>query len=328
MESRLSVFTGTANPELARNIGERLGLALGNAQLREFPDGELQVELQQSVRGHDVYLIQSTSPPADRHLTELLLLADACRRSGAARITAVVPYFGYSRQDRRTGRRQALGGRVFADIICAAPFARLVLVDLHAAGVEGFFSLPVELLSAVPLLAERLLSGVDENAIVVSPDLGAVKLADRYAKLLERPLAIVHKTRVSGREVGVRQIIGDVRDRVPIVVDDMLSTGATVEAAIRGLVAAGARPPATVVVSHGLFVKPAEELLAPLPLARILTTDSVSQRASRLPIEVVSLGPLVAEAIRRLHAGQSLEDLHTVVATHAIQSTAGKPAHR
>jgi ribose-phosphate pyrophosphokinase len=324
MAATLSIFTGTANPDLASNIVEELGIRLGSSTVSAFPDGELDVELNQSVRGHDVYLIQSTSPPAERHLLELVLLADACHRAGAARITAVMPYFGYARQDRRTGRRQALGGRVLADLVGAAAIRRLVLVDLHTPAIEGFFALPVEHLSAVPILAERVRPSVSERSIVVAPDLGAVKLAEHYARLLELPLAIVHKTRVSGREVSVRQIVGDVRDCAPIIVDDMLSTGGTIEAAARALVAAGARPGATVLVTHGLFAEPAEDVLAPLSIQRMLTTDSVTQHPYRLPLEVHSLAPLLAEALRRLHADASLGDLYSVV-RNRVAASAGQP---
>jgi ribose-phosphate pyrophosphokinase len=313
MATGLSFFVGTAIPDLGANIAEELGIHPGACVLQPFPDGELQVELQQSVRGHDVYLIQSTSPPVEKHLIELMLLADACHRAGAERVTAIVPYLGYARQDRRVARRQALGGRVIADVIQSGAIHRLVVVDVHTPAIEGFFSIPLEHLSAVPLLADAVRPAVHEKSIVVAPDLGAVKLAEHYARLLELPLAIVHKTRVGGREVSVRQVVGEVRDRSPILVDDMLSTGCTIEAALKALVAAGSRTDSTAVVSHGLFVGQADEVLLPLGLQNIFTTDSVTQHPNRLPVEVRSLGPLAAEAIRRLHTGDSLGDVYSVV---------------
>lgn len=320
MPATLTIFAGTANPDLASNIVEELGIHLGSCTMLPFPDGELQVELNQSVRGHDVYVIQSTSPPAEKHLLELVLLADASHRAGAARVTAIVPYFGYARQDRRTTSRQALGARVLADMLHASPIHRLVVIDLHTPAIEGFFSVAVEHLSAVPVLADTLRPLVEERSIVVAPDLGAVKLAERYARLLELPLAIVHKTRLSGQEVSVRQIVGDVRDRAPIIVDDMLSTGGTIEASMKALLAAGCKPHVTAAVSHGLFVGEAEEILLSLPIQRIFTTDSVTPRLGRLPVEVHSLGPLLAEAIRRLHGDQSLGDLYSVVRNRLITS--------
>jgi ribose-phosphate pyrophosphokinase len=313
MAANLSVLAGTANPDLAADIAQALGLQLGACTIQTFPDGELGVELEQSVRGHDVYLVQSTSPPVERHAFELLLLGDACHRAGAERITAIVPYFGYARQDRRGSRRQALGGRVVADMLQSGAIRRLVAVDLHTPAIEGFFSIPIEHLSAVPLLADAVRPLVDATSIVVAPDLGAVKLARSYAGLLDLPMAIVHKTRVSGCEVTVEQVVGDVRGRSPIVVDDMLSTGATIEAALKAAFAAGAQSPSTVVVSHGLFVGRADEILAPMGIQRVFTTDTVMPRQNRLPVDICTLAPMLAEAIRRLHANESLEDLNSAV---------------
>lgn len=306
MSAPLTVFAGAANPDLSARIVEHLGIGLGSCSILSFPDGEQQVELNQDVRGHDVYLVQSTSPPAGAHLVELALLADACHQFGAARITAIVPYFGYARQDRRTKTGQSLGGRVLADLLGASKIQRLVVVDLHAAAIEGFFSVPVEHLSAVAVLADAVRPLVDAQFTIVAPDLGAVKLAERYARHLELPLAIVHKARRSGENVTVRQIIGDVRNRSLVIVDDMLSTGGTVAASMKALLEAGARPRAIGVMTHGLFVGQAEAALLPLPLEHIVTTDSVAQRSSRLPVEVRSLGPLLADAIRRLHGSHRL----------------------
>lgn len=309
MAAGLTVLAGTANPDLSGKIAEELGVQLGAVNVQSFPDGELQAELRQSVRRHDVFLVQSTSPPVEKHLLELMLLADACHRGGADRVTAIVPYFGYARQDRRVNRRQSLGGRVVANIMQSAAIQRLLTVDLHAPAIEGFFSIPLEHLTAVPLLADAVRPSVSDGSIVVAPDLGAVRLAERYARALELPLAFIQKRRVSGREVTVRQVVGDVRGRAPLIVDDMLSTGATIEAAVNALAAAGSLAGATVLVSHGLFVGGADHTLLPCKLRNLLTTDSVTQHPRRLPVEVCSLGPLVAEAVRRLHADESLDDL-------------------
>jgi ribose-phosphate pyrophosphokinase len=199
---------------------------------------------------------------------------------------------------------------------------RLIAVDLHTPAIEGFFGIPVEHISAVPILADAARSAVHEQSIVVAPDLGAVRLAEHYARLLELPMAIVHKTRVSGQEVSVRQIVGDVRDRSPIVVDDMLSTGATVVAAINALLAAGARRATTVVATHGLFVGRADEVLLPLELRAVITTDSVTQHRNRLPMEVRTLGPLLAEVVHRLHIGAALDGIHDMVRYRAQEAPA------
>ncbi|HXW04531.1 MAG TPA: ribose-phosphate pyrophosphokinase [Vicinamibacterales bacterium] len=302
MPLTLALLAGTANPDLAANVAQLLGSPFGGCPVQAHPDGELQADLRRTVRGCDVYLVQSTAPRVETHLLELLLITDACRRAGASRITAIVPYLGYARQERRTGATQSLGARVMARILDAAPPDRLVVVDLHAPALEGFFSMPVDHLTAVPLLADAARPAVPDDAVLVAPDLGAVKLAERYARLLDRPLAVVHKTRQSGRDVSVRQIVGDVRGRSPIIVDDMISTGATIAAAMTALLAAGCRPHALVVATHGLFVAGAEEQLLSVPIRNIMVTDSIARTAGRLPVQTCSLSALLAEAVRGLHS--------------------------
>ena len=228
------IFSGSGGLSLAGAVAGQLELQLGKRDLERFPDGECHVRVLESVRGQDVYFVVSTGPPVEANLVELLLLSDACRRAGAARLTAVIPYFGYARQDRRASGRESVGARLIADLLEAGGLDRVVTIDLHSPALEGFFSLPIEHLTAVPLLAEALgHSGVGANGVVVAPDLGAARLADRYAKLLELPVAIVHKTRISGREVAVHGVSGDVEGRQPLIVDDMISTGGTIEAAAR-----------------------------------------------------------------------------------------------
>ncbi len=306
----LTLLAGSANLPLARAIARDLGLPLGDRVLDRFPDGELDIRIGRSVRGEDVYIVQPTSPPIEQHLLELLFLSDACRRAGAGRITAIVPYFGYARQDRRARGREPLGARLVADLMKASGIDRVVALDLHTAAIEGCFGSPLEHLSAVPLLADIVRSWTGVGAVIVSPDLGAVKLAERYARILSLPVAIAHKTRVSGSEVSVRSIVGDVGGRAPIVVDDMISTGGTVEAAVKALLDAGCLPDVAVVATHALLVGQAADRLADLPIRRFVSTDSV-QAATSAPLhrETVSLVPLLADAIRRLHVNESLADL-------------------
>jgi len=303
------LFSGSANEALARAVADRLGTTLAARVLERFPDGELRVEVNASVRGQRVYVVQPTQPPAESHVFELLLLGDACRRAGAARLTAVVPYFGYARQDRRATGRGPIAARVAADVIATAGFDAVMVVDLHSRATEGFFSVPLEHLSAVTLLAEAIRSRAHEGSVLVAPDLGAAKLADRYSRILDIPVATVHKRRVSGGEVTVRQLVGDVAGKTPLIVDDMLSTGGTVVAAARALLDAGATPDITVVVTHGLFSPPASQALRDLPITKFLTTDSVPQAHTGLPVQVVSIAPLLAEVIRRHAHDESLGDL-------------------
>jgi ribose-phosphate pyrophosphokinase len=278
-------------------------------ECRRFPDGEIQIEILDSLRGRDVVLLQSTSPPVEQHLMELLLLADACRRAGAHRLTGVIPYFGYARQDRRTGRR-AIGARVAANIIATAGFDRLMLIDAHTPAIEGFFNVPIDHLTAVPLLARAAAPSIRDNSIVVAPDFGAVKLAREYARLLHVPMAFVHKTRLDGEEVEAHGVIGDVRNRTPLIVDDMLSTGGTIEAAVGALRAAGAIEPISVAVTHALLVGRARDLLRTLPIARLMAGDTVAIDQPAEPhLEITSVAPLIAIAIRRDHRDESLADL-------------------
>lgn len=306
----LKILSGSANLPLAESIAKKLGVQLARLILERFPDGELHVDVQESVRGYDVYIIQPSCPRVDEHLLELLLMADACERAGAARLTAVVPYFGYARQDRRGRGREPVSARVIADLIRTGGLERVVVVDLHSAAIEGAFSIPLEHLTAVPMLAEAVRPWIAARTVIVAPDLGAVKLAERYGRLLQLPVAIVHKTRVSGEEVTVQAILGEVKGQSVLIVDDMISTGGTVEAAIKALLAAGCASDFTVVASHALFVGPAVERFRRLAVRRFFVTDSVPVPTDvSLPVQVVSLAPLLAEIIERLHNDRSLGDL-------------------
>ena len=258
------------------------------------------------------YVIQPTGPPVSDHLVELLLLLDACRRGGAGRITAVLPYFGYARQDRRSQAGEAVGARVVADALAASGAQRLVVVDPHTAALEAMCGIPVEMLTAVPALAGALAPLVPGGAVVVAPDLGAVKLAEHYASLLHRPVAVVRKTRMTGATVRAEEIAGDVAGRPAVVVDDMISTGATIEAAARVLLAHGAAPAIVVAATHGLLVAGAAGRLGRLPVHCTVTTDSLPRgHPPALPLQVESIAPLLADAIGRLHHEQPLGDLLT-----------------
>ena len=294
------LIAGSANPVLAAGIARQLGLPLAPALVERFPDGELHVELRESPRERGVFIIQPTGPPPDEHLFELFALADACRRAGSARVTAVIPYFGYARQDRRAKGLEAVTARLVADLLVTSGVERLVTLDLHTDAIEGFFTIPVERLSAVPALAEAILKVRPDNGVVVSPDLGAAKLADSYARVLELPVAIVHKTRMGPEAVIASRVTGDVRGRTPIIVDDMISTGGTIEAAARAVVEAGAeRDGLIVAATHGLFVGACVNRLRGLSIKHVLVTDSVPPRSvTGLPLEIVGVASILADAIR------------------------------
>jgi ribose-phosphate pyrophosphokinase len=307
----LEIISGSANPALAEKVAKILGAGLAQRILARFPDGELHIQIEQSVRGCDIYLMQPTCPPVDEHFFELFLMADACRRAGATHLTAVIPYFGYARQDRRAHGREPVSMRLVADLIATSGIQRLVVVDFHSHAVESAFGIPVEHLSAIPILAEAVRPSVHQDAVVVSPDFGAVKMAERYAKRLNLSVGILHKSRISGAEVTVQRIVGDVRGREILVVDDMITTGGTIEKAIKALLDAGCSSSALkVVASHGLFVGNAAERLGKLPIEKIYVSDSVPvPEQFPLPLHVTSLAELLAETIQRLHRLESLADV-------------------
>jgi ribose-phosphate pyrophosphokinase len=307
--SALAVVVGPASVHLGSAVCDLLEVTPIPCAWEWFPDGEMLVELRDTVRGKDVFLIQATRPPVEQHVMELLCLADAARRGGAARLTAVIPYFGYARQDRRSGR-QSLGARIVANVIETGGFDRLMLVDAHTPAIEGFFRVPIEHLTAVPLLAQAALRSMRDNSVVVAPDLGAVTRAREYARLLSVPVAFVQKTRLTGERVEAHQVVGHVRGRAPLVIDDMVSTGGTVEAAVHALRAAGAAGPFALAVTHALLVGRARDVLAGLELSRVLTTDTVPIDGQQIPaIDIVSVAPLLATAIRRDAQDESLADL-------------------
>ncbi|MFY2561109.1 ribose-phosphate diphosphokinase [Corallococcus terminator] len=293
------LLIGTASPHLGRELALALGVAPTDCHFERFPDGEMHLEVPTSVRGRTVVLVQSLTPPAGEHLLELLLMADACWRAGAARLEAVVPYLGYARQDRRARPGEPLGGRLVADMLSQGRFARVLVADLHSPALEGCFGAPLEHLTALPVLAEALRPQVTDTSVVVAPDLGAVKRAEALARLLGLPWAVIHKVRLSGDEVHASGLMGEVRGKRPILVDDMVSTGGTLVAAAGTLREAGCADDLTVVTTHALLVGPAVERLSALPVSRLVGTDSVEPPLG-LPFEhrVVTLAPLVARALR------------------------------
>jgi ribose-phosphate pyrophosphokinase len=310
MNRDLVLFSGTSSPALAAAVAAELGVPPGSRTVTRFPDGEVDVRLDEPVRGCDVLLIQSTAPPVNDNLMELLALADACRRSAAARIMAVVPYFGYARADKRRGRREPITASLVARLIQAAGIDHLITVDLHAAQIEGFFRIPVDSLTAVPALAQAIRDRVPPGAVVISPDAGRVAMAADYAQRLGGPVAILHKRRSSGTATAVTHVVGDVRGRPCLIIDDMISTGGTIARAVEALLAAGARPEIVVAATHGLFVGQAWATLGHEAIREVIVTDSVTPAGSDRRLRVVSIAPLIAAAIGQILAGRSLSELY------------------
>ncbi len=305
----LCIVAGSANPDLAEAVAAGVGCVAMRGALERFPDGEL-CPVVGHMRGDDVYVFQPTAPPVNEHLMELALLVDACRRAGSERVTAVVPYFGYARQDRRSRPGQAIGARVAADILVAAGADRIVVVDPHTPGFEATCSIPVEVLTATSVLVTALRDRELGRSVIVAPDLGAVKLAERFAAAVGLPVAVVRKNRITGTSVRAEELVGDIEGCRPIVVDDMISTGATIEATARLLEAHGAQPGTIVAATHALLLDSAPDRLAQLGLARLLVTDTVRVPPVAPPVlEVCSVAALLSDAIGRLHREEPLDDL-------------------
>ncbi|MER3426049.1 MAG: phosphoribosylpyrophosphate synthetase [Thermus sp.] len=305
---QIRIFSGNAHPDLARRVAEALGQSLGKALVERFPDGEVRVRLLESVRGDDVYLIQPTSPPVNDHLMELLLLADAARRSSAARINAVVPYFGYARQDKQTEGREPISAKLVANLLEAVGVDRVIAIDLHAPQIQGFFDIPVDHLSAVKLFARYLKErGLDQGAVVVSPDAGRAEEARRLAERLSLPFAMLAKRRTGPRETQVTYVIGDVEGKRPLVIDDIISTGGTIRRGVEALLQAGARPEVVVLATHPVLVAGARENLAHPAIREVVFTDTIPLREGGYT--VLSTAELLAQAIRHVHTNQSVSAL-------------------
>ena len=307
------LIAGSANPALADAISARLGIPLLERRIERFPDGETYVRVGSSVRGRDAYIIQPTCSPVNDTLFELLLLIDTLRRASAGRLTAIVPYYGYARQDRKFTGREPITSKLVANLITAAGANRIVAIDLHSPAIQGFFDIGMDHLTAIPLLADYLTERCPTESVVVSPDTGGVKRADLYARLLNLPIAILHKRRESASKVEMAAVIGDIRGKCPIIVDDIIATGGTIRQAVDTLLANGARPEVRIVATHGVFAGDAHQVLQHPAIAEIIVTDSIpipdDLRAALPTLRVVSVADLLANAIRRLHTGLSLSEL-------------------
>ena len=301
MAEQFVVFCGNASRTLGQSIVRRLGACASQATSELFPDGEVNVQILDSVREKDVFIVQSTSPPVNDHLMELLAFADACRRASAARIFAVIPYFGYSRSDKRLDGRQPISARLVADLLQTAGVDHVITVDLHASQIEGFFRVPVDSISAVPVLCEAVRRVLPSGTVVVSPDAGRLKVATQYAHSLNTSVVLLHKTRDTGSETHVTHLVGDVRGRPCLIVDDMISTGGTIAESVDKLLDAGAQPGVFVAATHGLLLKGARAKLATDGIADLFITDTVEQPPEMWPrVHAVSVAPCIAEVIQRV----------------------------
>jgi ribose-phosphate pyrophosphokinase len=309
--TNLRIFAGRSNPVLARQIADYLGMPLGRAALESFPDSETSLKLQEDVRGRDVFIIQSTSPPVNENLVELLIFIDCLRRASAQRITAVIPYFGYARQDRKDEGRVPITAKLVANLLTGAGTNRVLTCDLHAAQIQGFFDIPVDNLSAEPVITSFFRSLNAEKLALVSPDVGNIKRARVYAERLNGDLAIIDKRRVSGSETVVQHMIGSVEDKTVLMVDDIIATAGTVVKACHIVRDHGAKE-IVVAATHGLLCGPAVERLSDAPIDRLAVTDTVplNEQTRQIPgLQVLTISELLGEAIRRIHRNESVSSL-------------------
>ncbi len=312
MDDSLKVFSGSSNPALAGAICKYLGIPLGGAAIDKFPDGEKIIRVEDDVRGRDCFVVQSTCRPVDDYLVELLIYLDCLRRASAKRVTAVVPYFGYARQDRKDEGRVPITAKLVANIITTAGADRVLAIDLHAHQLQGFFDIPVDHLTGELVLSKYFRDKKLENLTVVSPDVGNIKIAARYASHLGGQLAIIHKTRVSGTEVRADEVIGDVSGRNILMCDDIIATGGTICKAAELLKERGAKK-IYVGATHGVFAGEAVKKLSKADIDEVVITDTIplngEARGAGRMIKVLSVAQMVGEAIKRIHRNESVSSL-------------------
>ena len=309
----LKLFRGNSVPTLGQEIADYLRIPAGRVTLMRFADGEIYCRYEENARGEDAFLIQSTCHPVNEHLMELLIMVDALRRASAGRITAVIPYYGYCRKDKKDAPREPITGRLIADLLTTAGVNRVLTLDLHAGQIEGFFNIPVDHLRAMPLFADYLARKGLSNAVVVAPDDGAVHRSKKLADRLDLPLAVIFQRRVAADTKEPVEVVGEVEGRVPIMIEDIIDTAGTVNRAVDVLVSKGCVPEIYIFATHPVFAGPALERLSRPEIREVIVTNTVPIPADgRTPkITLISAAPLLAEAIRRIHLNQSVSLLFT-----------------
>jgi ribose-phosphate pyrophosphokinase len=311
------VFSGTAHPALGQRIAQVLDVPLGTVDVERFHDGEVYVHFEDNVRGKDVFLVQPTGPPVDENLMELLVMLDAAKRASADRITAVIPYFGYARQEKKDRPREPITAKLVADILTTAGAQRVITLDLHAPAIQGFFNIPMDHLTASGLICRHMERKGLEDLVVVSPDEGMAKKARKVANRLNAPLAIGYKFRPAHGTSSVTHLAGDVKDKTCLIVEDMISTGGSIMSAIDMLLEHGARPEIHVSATHGLLTDRAVERLSRDEIAEVVLTNSLPLEPDKqnAKIEVLDVASLFAEAIRRVHQHESIASLFDELST-------------
>jgi ribose-phosphate pyrophosphokinase len=305
------IFSGNSNPLLAQKICQYLDVPLGGAKVKTFSDGEIQIEIDENVRLKDVFILQSTCQPVNDNLMELLLMIDACNRSSAKRITAVIPYYGYARQDKKVAPRVPISAKLVADLLTVSGTKRLITMDLHAGQIQGFFNIPVDNLFAAPVLIEYIRENFNDKLVIVSPDAGGVERARAFAKRLNADLAIIDKRRSAPNKAQAMAVVGDVRNKVAVILDDMVDTAGTLTEAADAVMQAGARE-VHASCAHAVLSGPAVDRIEASSLKSLVITDTVPLRPNAencKKIRVLTISDLVGEAIIRSHTGDSVTSL-------------------
>lgn len=310
--NEITIFSGNSNPELAAKICDYLHLPLGGAKVKTFSDGEVQIEINENIRARDVFVVQSTCSPVNDNLVELLLMLDACKRSSAKRITAVIPYYGYGRQDKKVAPRVPISARLVADMITLAGAERVITMDLHAGQIQGFFNIPVDNLFATPVLLDYMRANFDmEEVVIVSPDAGGVERARAFAKRLDAGLAIIDKRREAPNQARAMAVIGNVKDKIAIILDDMADTAGTLTEAAGALMKNGARE-VNACCTHPVLSGPAIERIQKSDLNKFVVTDTIPLQPHAKgcdKITALTISTLIGEAIIRSHHGDSVTSL-------------------
>lgn len=307
---RLKIFTGNANPELAQEICQYLGVTMGSSQVTRFSDGEIRVKVDESVRGSDAFIIQPTATPVNENIMELLIMADALRRASARRITAVIPYYGYARQDRKTRARDPITAKLVANILTTSGCRRMITMDLHAGQIQGFFDIPVDHLPAVPILAEYFQQAMRDDVVVVSPDIGGVTRARDLAERIGAPLAIIDKRRPEPNVAEVTNVIGNIKGKTVIMIDDIIDTAGTITKGAAALMERGAKE-IYVCCTHAVLSGPAIQRLEESVIKEVVITNTIPLPQEKMidKIKVLSVAPLLGEAIIRIHEDLSVSKL-------------------
>lgn len=311
LNDNLKIFSGSSNPVLATEVCKYLGIPLGGSKIDSFPDGEKVIRIEDDVRGRDCFVLQSTCEPVDEHLMELLIYLDCLRRASAKRITAVIPYFGYARQDRKDEGRVPITAKLVANLITIAGANRVLAIDLHAHQLQGFFDIPVDHLTGELVLSRYFWDKKIGNLTVMSPDVGNIKIASKFASHLGGDLAIVHKRRISGSQVEAQEIIGDVKGRNILMCDDIIATAGTICSAANLVKERGAEN-VYVGATHGVFAPLSFERLAKAPIDEVVVTDTIplnDQAKKNKTIKVLSVSAMLGEAIKRIHRNESVSNL-------------------